>query len=160
MNPADFPVDRGTEEERTRWLAELKAAAEAQKFPAGGSLIYAESPAQAQAIAAEMIDNGHDAIVRGVYVLTTLVFRDEPPPPPPPPTCMHCGEPLEAHTPLPGGRDSACRDGKNTFNFEFQINPEVAEFVKANLDKPPEELTRLWIERVRANERRRRGEDR
>ena len=69
------------------------------------------------------------------------------------PNCMHCNQPLDAHTPLPGGHDSACPDGKNTFNFEFQINPEVAAFVKENLDKPSDELARLWIERVIARDR-------
>lgn len=72
------------------------------------------------------------------------------------PNCMHCNQPLEAHTPLPDGRDSACPDGKNTFNFEFQIHPEVAAFVQENLDKPSDELARLWIERVREKNRRER----
>lgn len=70
------------------------------------------------------------------------------------PPCMNCQQPFEAHTVLPGGRDRACPDGKNTFNCEFQISAEAAAFVKANLDKSPEELTKLWIDRVRAKGRR------
>jgi len=73
------------------------------------------------------------------------------------PSCMHCNQPLEAHTPQPSG-DSLCPDGKNTFNFEFSISPEVAEFVKANIDKPSDELARLWIERVIAKDRAKRGD--
>jgi hypothetical protein len=70
------------------------------------------------------------------------------------PSCMHCNQPLEAHSPQPSG-DSRCPDGRNTFNFEFSISPEVAEFVKANIDKPADELARLWIERVIAKDRER-----
>lgn len=65
---------------------------------------------------------------------------------------MHCQQPHEAHTLQPDG-DSACPDGKNTFNFEFQINPEVAAYVQANMDKSPEELTQGWIEHIRARDR-------
>jgi len=68
------------------------------------------------------------------------------------PNCMHCQQPLEAHTPRPDG-NSTCADGKNTFNFEFQIDPEAAAYVKANMDKSPEELTQDWIERIRARDR-------
>jgi hypothetical protein len=65
---------------------------------------------------------------------------------------MHCQQPLEAHTRRPDG-DSDCPDGKNTFNFEFQINPEVAAYVQANMDKSSEELTAGWIEHIRARDR-------
>jgi len=60
------------------------------------------------------------------------------------PLCMNCQQPHAEHA-----HNGACPDGKNTFNFEFQISAEVAEFVKANLDKPADELARLWIDRVR-----------
>lgn len=68
------------------------------------------------------------------------------------PNCMHCQQPLEAHTPRSDG-DSTCPDGKNTFNFEFQISSEAAAYVQANLDKSPEELTQGWIERIRTRDR-------
>lgn len=67
--------------------------------------------------------------------------------------CMHCNQSFEDHTPTPDGKDSTCPDGKNTYNFEFQINPEVAKFVQENLDKSPQELTTMWIDRVRAKDR-------
>jgi hypothetical protein len=65
------------------------------------------------------------------------------------PDCMHCQRPLEEHMRLPDG-NSACADGKNTFNFKLQISTEAAKFVKANLDKPSKELAQGWIEQVRA----------
>lgn len=72
------------------------------------------------------------------------------------PNCMHCNQPFEAHAPQSSG-DSLCPDGKHTFNCEFQINPEAAAFVKANLDKPSDELAQLWIERVRQKNREKRN---
>lgn len=65
------------------------------------------------------------------------------------PPCMNCQRPHEEHA----SPDGACPDGKNTFNFEFQISDEAAAFVRANLDKPSDELARLWIERVRGKAR-------
>ncbi len=61
------------------------------------------------------------------------------------PLCMNCQRPHAEHTRESG----ACPIGGGTFNFEFQISDEAAEFVKANLDKPSDELARLWIERIR-----------
>lgn len=142
-------VDRGSDEDQDRWLTELEAAEEAENFPEGGSVVLAESPDHALEIAEKLRAAGHRTIVRGVYVRTTCVLQEAKPPPSGLPSCMNCQQPFEAHTRLPGG-DSACPDGKNTFNFEFQISPEVAEFVRANLDKPSDELARLWIERVRS----------
>jgi len=68
------------------------------------------------------------------------------------PNCMHCQQPLEAHVPRPDG-NRACPDGKNTFNFTLQINPEAIEYVKANLDKSPSELAQGWIDKVRKRQR-------
>jgi hypothetical protein len=70
------------------------------------------------------------------------------------PNCMNCGQPFEAHT--RNGRDSLCPDGKNTFNFEFEISPEAAEFVKQNMDKSSKELADMWIERIREKTRQQR----
>lgn len=147
--PAEFPVDRGSDDDQKRWSAELAEAERAENFPPVGSVIVAESPTQAQSIVDELTAEGHRAIARGIYVRTTLVFpqRTSASTPGVPP-CMNCQQPFAAHPPLPSG-DRACPDGRNTFNCEFQISEEVAEFVRANLDKSPEELTRLWIERVR-----------
>jgi hypothetical protein len=60
---------------------------------------------------------------------------------------MHCGESFEQHA----LRDNErwCRDGQHRFNCEFQINPEVVDFVKAYPDKSGKELADLWIERMR-----------
>lgn len=62
--------------------------------------------------------------------------------------CMHCNLRFDDHDVRPDG-DRACRDGKNTFNVVFEINPAVGEFIKENLDKSPEELADLWIDKVR-----------
>ena len=68
------------------------------------------------------------------------------------PVCMHCQQPFQAHT-RRGDDDPLCPDGKNTFNFEFQISPEAAAYVQANMDKSPNELAQGWIEQVRQRER-------
>lgn len=65
------------------------------------------------------------------------------------PPCMHCQRPIEDHTAMPSGRDSQCPDGSGrVFDVMFTINPAAAEFVKENLDKSPEELTQMWIDKV------------
>lgn len=153
--PAEFPVDRGSDDDQKRWAAELSEAERAENFPPAGSVIVAESPAQAQSIVAELTAEGHRAIARGIYVRTTLKIVDlsrdfarSSPAMEAVPPCMNCRQPFAAHASLPNG-DRACPDGQGTFDCEFQISEEAAEFVRANLDKTPEELTRLWIERVR-----------
>ncbi len=70
-----FPIDRGSDEDQDRWLAELKAAEATEGFPPGGSLILAESPTHALSIAEEMKADGHRVITRGVYVRTTCEMR-------------------------------------------------------------------------------------
>jgi hypothetical protein len=68
---SNFSVDRGSTKDQERWLAELAAAAEAENFPPGGSLILAESPPHALQIVNELRAKGHRALVRGVYVRTS-----------------------------------------------------------------------------------------
>ena len=60
---------------------------------------------------------------------------------------MHCGENFDQHE--SHGNERWCRDGQHRFNFEFQVNPEVVDFLKANPDKSSKELTAMWIERMR-----------
>ena len=64
------------------------------------------------------------------------------------PPCMHCGEEFDQHDIRGNERERWCRDGQHRFNFEFQVNPEVIDFLKANPDKSTKELTAMWIERV------------
>lgn len=64
-----------------------------------------------------------------------------------PPTCLHCGEVFGQHEAR--GNERWCRDGQHRFNFEFHVNPELVAFLQANPDKTTEELTELWIKRVR-----------
>ncbi len=61
--------------------------------------------------------------------------------------CMHCGNAFAQHA----LRDEKrwCPNGTQEFNVEFQVNPEVIEFVKAHPDKSSAELAELWIERIR-----------
>lgn len=73
----DFTIDRGSDEDQERWLAELSAAEEAENFPPGGSLILAESPAHALSIVDELRAKGHRALVCGVYVRATAVPRSQ-----------------------------------------------------------------------------------
>ena len=61
-------------------------------------------------------------------------------------SCMHCGEAFNQHAIC--GNERWCRDGQHRFNVEFQVNPEVVDFLKANPDKSSNELAELWIERV------------
>ena len=61
---------------------------------------------------------------------------------------MHCGEEFDQHDIRDNKRERWCRDGQHRFNVEFQANPEVIDFLKANPDKSSKELTDLWIERV------------
>jgi hypothetical protein len=70
-----FYIDRGSDADQDRWLAELEAAEAAEDFPPGGSLILAESPAHALSIAEEMKADGHRTVARGVYVRTTCEMR-------------------------------------------------------------------------------------
>lgn len=62
------------------------------------------------------------------------------------PACMHCGEEFEQH--VARGNERWCRDGTHRFNFEFQVNPEVVDFLKAHPDKSSKELAEMWIDRV------------
>lgn len=64
------------------------------------------------------------------------------------PPCMNCQLPFEQHTRRADGR-SSCPRGDKTFDFEFQVNPEVTAFVEENLDRSPEDLVELWTDRVR-----------
>jgi hypothetical protein len=66
--------------------------------------------------------------------------------------CMYCLRPFDAHTQLPTG-DRGCADGKNTFNVEFQISPDAAAYVQANLDKSSADLAQGWIDQVRRKQR-------
>jgi hypothetical protein len=59
---------------------------------------------------------------------------------------MHCGEAFAQHTLR--GETRWCPNGTQQFNVEFQANPEVIDFVKANSDKSSAELAELWIKRV------------
>ena len=61
-------------------------------------------------------------------------------------SCMHCGEEFGQHEERSNER--WCRDGQHRFNVEFQINPEVVDFLKAHPDKSSNALAELWIERV------------
>lgn len=69
------PIDRGSDEDQDRWLAELEAAEATDDFPSGGNVILAESPAHALEVAAELKVQGHRTIVRGVYVRTTAEMQ-------------------------------------------------------------------------------------
>ena len=60
--------------------------------------------------------------------------------------CMHCGGEFDQH--MERGNERWCRDGQRRFNVEFQVNPEVVDFLKEHPDKSTEELTEMWIERV------------
>jgi hypothetical protein len=71
----DYSIDRGSEEDQDRWLAELEAAEAADDFPAGGSVILTESPSHALKVAEELQGQGHRTIVRGVYVRTTAEMQ-------------------------------------------------------------------------------------
>jgi len=62
------------------------------------------------------------------------------------PACMYCGEEFEQH--VARNNERWCRDGQHRFNSEFQINPEVVDFLKAHPDKSSEELADLWIDHV------------
>lgn len=67
--------------------------------------------------------------------------------------CCNCNKPFDEHADRDGTR--VCPGGASTFNYVFQASPEVIDFVKANLDKSPEELTRMWIDRVVTRDRER-----
>ena len=60
---------------------------------------------------------------------------------------MHCGAMFDQHE-IRGNDERWCRNGQQRFNVEFQVNPEVIDFLKANPDKSSKELADLWIERV------------
>ena len=62
------------------------------------------------------------------------------------PACMHCGEEIGEHELR--GNERWCRNGAHRFNFEFQVNPEVIDFLKEHPDKSTKELTEMWIDRV------------
>ena len=65
--------------------------------------------------------------------------------------CSNCNAPFDQHVELPNG-NRQCADG-GRFDFVFQVNPEVVDFVKENLDKPPDGLAAMWIDRVRQRRR-------
>lgn len=67
--------------------------------------------------------------------------------------CINCNRPFDEHAAV--GGDRVCPGSRSTFNVVFEANPEVVDFVKANLDKSPEELTRMWIDRVVTRDRER-----
>lgn len=71
------PLDRGSNEDQERWLAELSATEKAENFPLGGSLILAESPSHALSIGDELRTQGHRTLVHGVYVRTSAVLGTE-----------------------------------------------------------------------------------
>lgn len=61
--------------EQKRWLRELHEAANAESFPSGGSLILCESEEHAAIITKDHIAKGYRTITRGIYVLSTMVFK-------------------------------------------------------------------------------------
>lgn len=46
------------------------------------------------------------------------------------------------------GNERWCRAGQRRFNVEFQVNPEVVDFLRDNPDKSSTALAELWISRV------------
>lgn len=67
--------------------------------------------------------------------------------PPPPPPCMHCGEQFRDHRVQ--GDERWCRDGRDRFNVVFDVNPDVRDFIADNSEASPDDLAKLWVERLR-----------